>query len=201
VTTPDLLDQLLQTGDPQEQRLFLEEHRALLHDDLAAALKREADRALRADCRRSLQLAALLELVGVVGGDPCHRALGLRSEGNCRCLGGLGEYERAVELYDEAAEIYRAAGDPLQWASSQIGKLWDLANLGRYEHAMETYRAVAGVFEEHGEWHALGAVTLNMGMMAFRMGRDAESLALDGYLSRGIERDSREIALFWYLLF
>ena len=44
-------------------------------------------------------------------GNPVTAPLGLLAEANVRSIGGLGEYQRAVDLYDEAAETIQACGN------------------------------------------------------------------------------------------
>ncbi|KPL17928.1 MAG: hypothetical protein AMJ93_14425, partial [Anaerolineae bacterium SM23_84] len=178
MASQDSIQQLLDLPELEAQKRWLAEHASMLDDEVAAALKQRADELLRADVQRSLETVNLMLYMAELTGNAHHRALGLRAEGNVRCLGGLGEYERACELYDEAAEIYHASGRLVDEAKSLIGKLYALPFLGRYAEALEIGRWVRGILEEHGEWRRLAAVTLNLGTIRGRMGRDAESLAL-----------------------
>ena len=172
------IEQLLALPDAAAQRQFLLEYIPLLNEQVAQALKGQADQFLRADVQRCLQAADLLCYMTELTGDPLHRALGLLVEANARCVGGLGEYERAVELYDEAAAVYKANDRPVEQARSQIGKLYALAFLGRYDEALEAGQWAGRVLEAHAQWHPLADVTLNLGLIRGRMGDDAEALAL-----------------------
>ncbi len=174
----EFLDQLLALPDIATQRRFLSEHVHLVDDQVADALKGQADRYLRFDVQLSLLTASLLCSLPELTGNPCHRALGLLAEANARSIGGLGEYERAVQLYDEAAEIYRACGKVVEPAKSQVGKVWSLSCLGRHEEAFETGAWASGVLEEHGEWRILAGLILNLGIVHSRQGDDTKSLAL-----------------------
>ena len=139
MTQEEFIEQLLALPDTAAQQRFLSEHAALVDDQVADALKGQADRYLRSDVQHALQTAALLCSLPELTGNPCHRALGLLAEANARSIGGLGEYQRAVELYDEAAEIYRGVRTAeVEQARSQVGKVWSLACLGRYDEAFET---------------------------------------------------------------
>src|ERR1044071_3533843 len=89
-----------------KQRNFLEEQAALLNDEVASLLKQQADHFLRADIRTSLEIADLLSYIAELTHNPLYKALGLLVEANGRSI-GLGEYSRAIQLYDEAAQIYR----------------------------------------------------------------------------------------------
>jgi CHAT domain-containing protein len=173
-----LIEQLLALPNLEAQRQFLEEHVSRLDDSLADGLKQHADRFLRSDVQRSLQTASLLVHAGQLVDEPCYRALGLLAEANCRCLGGLGEYQRAIELYDEAADIYEAQGQPAAQARSQIGKLYALAFLGRYDQAVATGEWAIPILEKHGEWRPLAHMKVNLGLIQGRRGEDVKALAL-----------------------
>jgi CHAT domain-containing protein len=172
------IEQLLALPDTTAQQRFLAEHAVFLDDQVADALKGQADRFLRSDVQHSLQTAALLCALPELTGNPCHRALGLLAEANARSVGGLGEYERAVHLYDEAAEIYRACGKVVEPAKSQVGKVWSLSCLGRHDEAFETGAWASRVLEENGQWRILAGLMVNLGIVHSRQGDDTKSLAL-----------------------
>jgi CHAT domain-containing protein/tetratricopeptide (TPR) repeat protein len=177
MTCRELIEQLLALPDVEAQKRFLEEHAPLLNDQVAHALKEQADHFLRADSQRALQTANLLFRMAELSGDPAHRALGLRAEGNVRCL-GLGEYQKAIELYDEAARIYQRQDRLVDQAKSQVGKLEALSHLGRYTEALETGHWIRRILEEHAEWHVLAVLTMNLGNVHSRAGDDARSLEM-----------------------
>ena len=91
MTAQPLIQQLLGLPDVEAQERFLEAHASLLDEEVASALKKQADHFLRADNQRALQMADLLLRLAEISGDPAHRALGLRAKGNVRFI-GLGEY-------------------------------------------------------------------------------------------------------------
>lgn len=178
MTHEEFIAQLLAQPDVAAQQSFLAAHVALLDDQAADALKAQADRYLRSDVQRSLQTAALLCALPELTGNPCHRALGLLAEANARSIGGLGEFERAVRIYDEAAEIYRLCGKVVEPAKSQVGKVWSLACLGHYREAYETGAWAGRVLEENSEWRTLAGLTLNLAIAHSRQGDDITALAL-----------------------
>lgn len=177
MTGQDLVAQLLALPDDAAQRQYLEEHVSLLDDDVADAIKEQADRFLRSDLGRSLQSAELLLQMAEWTDNPLHRALGLLAEANARCLGS-GEYNRALDLYDEAAEIYRENGCPARQARSQIGRIVVLSRLSQYDEALEAGAWASQVLEAHAMWRPLADLTLNLGFVHWRLGEDAQSLAL-----------------------
>lgn len=193
MASSDLIHQALALPDMAAQKHFLKEHAALLDDECAETLKKQADHFLRADVQRSLATAGLLLYQGELTGNPLHRALGLLAEANARSI-ALGEYQQGLELYNEAAGIYEANGHVVRQARSQIGKLVSLARLGRYDEALEVGNWASRVLEQHAQWRPLADLTLNLGFIRGRRGEDAESLDLfdrarELYLRLGSEGD------------
>jgi CHAT domain-containing protein len=174
--SPDELVELA-TALPEleAQKRFLGAHSAGLDDQCAEAFKKQADHYLRADVQRSLDMAKLILYQAELTGNPLHRALGLLAEANARSI-ALGEYQRGLDLYDEAASIYEAHGQVVRQARSQVGKLVSLARLGRYEEALATGAWASRVLEEQEQWRPLADLTLNLGFIQSRIGRDVESL-------------------------
>ncbi|MDY7078767.1 MAG: CHAT domain-containing tetratricopeptide repeat protein [Chloroflexota bacterium] len=175
--TQVLIEQLLALSDVEAQQRFLVEHASLLNDEVAGALKAEADHFLRADIQRALQTAHLLFHLAELSGDPAHRALGLRAEGNVYCL-GLGEYQKAIGLYDEAARIYKNQGRLVDQAKSHVGTIEALSHLGRYAEALKVGEWASLILEEHDEWHILAVLTMNLGNVHSRTGDEAGSLEM-----------------------
>jgi tetratricopeptide (TPR) repeat protein len=144
---------------------------------LVAQLKEEADRLLRADIQRCLQVARLMLHVAHATGDPRQRALGLLAEANARAL-GLSEYQAGIDRYNEAGQIYARLGSVVEQAQAQIGKVWPLAALGRYEEALETGNWAAQELEKAQAWLPLAKITGNMAAIHGRMGQDRQALAM-----------------------
>lgn len=177
MTCRELIQQLLELPDLESRKRFLQKYASLLDDEVARALKEQADHFLRSDIHCCLQTADLLFYMAEQTGDPRHRALGLLAEANARSI-GLGEYQKAIELYDEAAEIYHSHGCLVDQARSQIGKIGSLTNLGHYAEASKVGNWASRILEEHGEWQILAGLMLNLGIMHSRSGDDARSLEM-----------------------
>jgi CHAT domain-containing protein/tetratricopeptide (TPR) repeat protein len=183
VLTPEsLIEQLLTLPDLASQRRFLDEHVGLLaveeQDEVAALLKKKADRFLRSDIQGCLDMAELILHMAELSGDSQQRALGLRARANAFGHGGLGLFREAVELYDEVAEIYRANDNVVYQAITQNAKLVPLARLGRYDEAIEIGRWAGRILEEHGELLWLAKLCVNLGIISRRMGEDVKALKL-----------------------
>lgn len=133
-----LIEMLLGLESARDTLDFLEQNYARVDaDELAVGLKEQADQLLRSDIQRSLDVCALLLHLSDLTGRPDHHALGLLAEANARNL-GLGAYEQAIRLYDEAAALYRDHGQPVEQAGAQAGKIGALTFLGRYNEALQT---------------------------------------------------------------
>ncbi|MBE2234627.1 MAG: CHAT domain-containing protein [Anaerolinea sp.] len=176
MTAQETLERLLAEADSERQQALLQTH----IDELASAapaLKAVADRLLRADVRRSLETAHLIQQLAALTGSLRDRALGLLAEANARAI-GRGEYLTAIALYDEAAAEYAQLSLPMEQAKAQIGKVGALAFLGRYEEARQCGYWASQVLQEYGQWQPLATLTMNLAIMHARMGLDAAALQL-----------------------
>lgn len=177
MNTSQLSQMLLEQDDARVRRQFFIQHADRLDDDLAQALKARADHYLRTEMRRSMAIAeAMLEMADY-SGNLKHRALGLLARANVFSL-GMGEYERSLADYEEAAEIYRQAGDRVNMARSQIGKIWSLINLSRYEEAKATAIWASAILEEANAIQPMATLTMNRAIGLGRQGDDTGALAM-----------------------
>lgn len=177
----ELLSQLLDQAELAAQIELLKNHIPQLNQDqtnlLAEALKDAADLQLRSDAKRSLDLAHLLYHLAELTQHPFYRALGLFAEANACAIGGLGQYERAISLCDEAAAIYSRAGQPVDQADAQVTKIYAHTMLGRHAEALKAGEWAIHVLNEHQEWMRLATVYMNVAIVYGRKGRDADALA------------------------
>ena len=171
------VEQILALPDHATRKQFMQQHQAALDDEVAARLKEQADRFLESEVHRSLEIAELLLQAADLADNPLFAALGLLTEANARSIGGLGEYSRAIELYEQAAEIYQDRGDLVNGAKAQIGKVFSLAMLGRYDQALAAGERAAPLLETHRQWRPLINLTLNLAIVHGRQRADAQSLA------------------------
>ncbi len=173
----DFTERLLGLPGIEAQKQLLEARKPLLDDDVAQALKVQADHLMHADGQRAQQAATLLLHLAECTGDPLHRALGLLAKANVKSI-GFGEYKEALPIYDEAAQIYQSHGHPVAYARSQIGKIWSLTNLDRYTKALEVGEWASHMLEDHAEWQVLAMLTMNLGIVHARSGDDAGALGM-----------------------
>ncbi|MCB0231204.1 MAG: hypothetical protein KDH90_19150, partial [Anaerolineae bacterium] len=71
MTSQELIEKLATVPDLDTQKAWLEASRPALDDQVAGYLKDQADRFLRADVRRSLDMAYLLQHLGLLRHDEC----------------------------------------------------------------------------------------------------------------------------------
>jgi CHAT domain-containing protein len=177
MTTQEMIQRLLAVEEPASQQALLQTYASQWNGATGAVLKEEADRLLRADVRRSLAVAQLLQRWGEANHSPTDCALGLLAEANARSI-GLGEYQQAIALYDQAAAIYEAANLPAEQARAQIGKVGALAFLGGYAEASQIGQWAGQVLDAHGLYQPLATLQMNLAVMHARMGEDAQALDL-----------------------
>jgi len=173
----DLVDQLLAQPDLAAQRQFLKDRPSRLDDQFVHDLKQCADQFLRSDLHRSLQIVDLLYDAAELTGNPLHRALGLRAEANAASI-GQRQYQRGLELYDQAGEIYRAQGRLVEQAISQIGKIGALLYLGRYEAALACGHWANSILAAHAEYRWQATLLMNLAAVYDRLGELAQALEM-----------------------
>ena len=121
MTEAELVEQLLILPDVATQKHFLEEHKLRLNDEVARLLDLQVAHFLRADIHKALEIADHLCYIAELTNNSFYKAWSRVSEADARSI-GLGEYELAIVLYDEAASIFEALGSP-RYAWAQLGKV------------------------------------------------------------------------------
>ncbi|NKQ36796.1 MAG: CHAT domain-containing protein [Chloroflexi bacterium] len=164
------------------QKLFLSLHLPCLsaadRDLLADCLKVSADQYLRSNIDACLNTADLLIYLADLSHNDLYRALGLRVRANAYAHGGLGEYQKAIAAYDEAAAIYKNHNLIVLQAGCQYAKLTPLANLGQHEEAFALGEWAAQIFKQHNKPIFLAKLYVNLGAIRRRLGQDSQALAL-----------------------
>lgn len=174
----DLIEQVMSIEEHGEQRRLLAVHGSSLDgEQVIQLLKKQADQYLRADIGRTLELVDLMHYFAELTGDPMHRAVSLLAEANAHSI-GLGEYQKGIELYDEAAAIYHGLDRPVDQARSQVGKIWALTSLGRYAEAIKVGQWASTILESHGELKILVGIIHNLGIAQCLAGDDLGSLEM-----------------------
>lgn len=181
INPQSLLKQILELADEKSQRDFLRKNHRLLKNDaldsFAQSLKTESGQLLRANIQKCLQIADLLIFLSELTGDAKHRALGLLAKANAYGI-GLGNYQAAIDFYDEAIELYGVHHCAVEEATSHIGRIYALTNLNRTQEAFETGWQASQVLRTHEAWFPLAKLMSNMAVMHLRLGQDQQALEL-----------------------
>jgi CHAT domain-containing protein len=199
MTEAELVEQLLTLPDITTRRRFLEEHKRLLNDEVARLLDLQAAHFFRADIRMMLEIAELFCYMGELTNNPLYIAGSRINEADARGI-GLGEYERAITLYDEASEIHETHGYPAEAAWSLLGKVSVLSHLGRYEEALEIGNRISPILEAQGWQRSLAILTMNLGNVYSRRGEDFKSLAMYDRAAELYRKLEKEQTTDWALI-
>jgi len=199
MTEAELVEQLLTLPDLAARRHFLEEHRSLLNDEAVRLLDLQVAHFLRADIQKALEIADLVGYIGELTNNPLYIAESRVLEADGRGI-GLGQYELAINLYNQAADIYQGQGIAAEQAWSQLGKVNALSHLGRYEEALEIGNKISPVLEAHGYRRSLAILTMNLGNVHSRRGQDFESLAVYDRAAELYQQLGKEGTTDWALI-
>lgn len=179
VTSQQLLILLLNAATQNERLYLLAQNTPHFSfdtvKDFANLLKKEADRLMWENIELCFHFADLISQLSQMYDTPLFQALSLRARGNGHSI-GLGEHQKGIDCYDEAAQIYADLGCEVEQAWSQNGKLYALANLSRYDEALATGKNASRILEENGEWAAVADMMVNMAIIHGTLSQDTEAL-------------------------
>lgn len=142
-------------------------------------LKKEADKFLRSEIQTSLAIGEMIRHIADLTGDPLHTVKAIAVEANAYGHGGLGRYEEAAVLYDEAAAIYVAQEDEVMQAAAFSASLIPLIHLGQDETVFDRFFNAEEILQRHNATFLLAKLYVNMGVLYRRRGQDVRSLEMD----------------------
>jgi tetratricopeptide (TPR) repeat protein len=172
----EIAAQILEVAGFAAQVEIAKKQSSAIGDEVAEAIRQGALQYLRSDIERTLQIAELLIQLAELTSNPNHEARGLWVEAHARSI-GLGEYERSLELYDQASKLFDLQDEALLSARVRGGKLWALASLGRHSEAIAIGEAVAAILEKEKQKQSLAILNMNMGIIFSRLGDDVRALS------------------------
>jgi CHAT domain-containing protein/tetratricopeptide (TPR) repeat protein len=146
-------------------------------DQLAEGLMEKVIQLQMEDTQLAMQVSVLILNLADLTRKPQHRALGLRAKAQTLVI-GLGEYQQALPIYDEALAIYRDLGDEVSQARVQVTRIWALASLGRYSEAIATGEKAGEVLKTHRQWRSLAKLKNNLAMIHRRADEPAKALVM-----------------------
>ena len=196
-----LVESLLALPDFPTQQQFLTTHilnkKTSEQGEIAELLKSKTYDLMRADYEQCTNVIALIFYLANLTQHSIHRAIGLLAKANYLAIGQT-EYEQAVELYNEAATIYRNEQLAVKEAQSQIGKIFALSMLGKNDEAFAVGEFARQILFEHEEWFLLANLIMNLAIVRQRLSQDQAALILleearDYYEQLG-EKESRHFS-------
>ncbi|GAB4522364.1 MAG: hypothetical protein Fur0018_04020 [Anaerolineales bacterium] len=164
--------------------------------DTMTWLKEQSDRMMRTDLQACLQLCRVMKILGEASGDARLQALALLACANAHAI-GQGNFQRGLEAYQQAGELYASLNEPIEQARSVIGKLYALANLGEYERALAEAEWAREILRKNREWLTLARLKVNMALLHSRLGNDSAALALLDLAKAAYRRLGIEGEAYW----
>jgi len=153
---------------------------------LADALKAEAERQNFIVPRRAMPIAATIERLGALVGDPGITALGALAAADA--LRDQGRYPDALREYDRAGALYLSVMDDVGWARTRLGSVSTRAYTVDLGPALDEAERARTILRRHKLWIRLARLESAIGNVLRELGRMDE--ALQAY-ARAIEAAAR----------
>ena len=177
----EFYEQLMASSTYEDQQKLLRDHfpnfKQQEVDELAERLKEKVVNLLWSNTQDALLLSDLILYLAELSKIELHHALGLRAKAQAIML-GMGEHQQALDLYDQAIEIYQRLGDSLGQARVNVTRIWALANLGFNDQAMEDAEKAARVLKEQAQWRSLATLHNNLATIHNRAGKSKLALEM-----------------------
>jgi CHAT domain-containing protein/citrate lyase gamma subunit len=173
--THALVERLQALNDETRRATFLSRHRSLLRSDLVTQLTDQVREQVRVDVQQALRLADAALSIAHKLDDKGALARALRSKANA--LYARGEHASAVNLHEQAAALFDAAGEINEVARTLSGSIQPLLLLGEYNRAFAAGERAREIFTAEGNSWRLARLEINIGNIYYRQDRFAEALA------------------------
>lgn len=156
LTTNYFVQKIEELAEPTAQRAFLAEQVDALTDEVMQAIKARANYLRQSDFPKGVQMTELLSYAASLTKQPLHQALALMVEANLKVF--QGDAHAAIKLYDEARDKACEAGNELEAARSQIGKMSALTHAGELHEAIAIGYSIKNIFLEHEQYLSASSV-------------------------------------------
>jgi tetratricopeptide (TPR) repeat protein len=143
---------------------------------LVDQLKAEAAQYLWINANRSLELGELIAAIGQRRRDANQIALGMMQRADA--LRALGRIAEAWAVFASAGASFQAAGNPVGWARTRIGRLLCAVDLNAVPEALADAQAARAIFHEHDQPDRLLALCHSMAIVYDQIGDHPAALAL-----------------------
>ncbi len=163
-------------AEPGGKRLaaLLRRHKELLSVETVLKLAELAREKVRVNAQESLHFAEAALGVARALGDEEALARGLRAKANS--LWFLSQNRPAVELYEQAIELYQKHGNETEVGRTLSSAIQPLIRLGEYDRAVEWADRARRIFSRNGDTLRLARLELNAANIYHRQDRFAEAL-------------------------
>jgi CHAT domain-containing protein len=161
-------------SDPAEQRRLIEREAAGLTDEIIQFMKARANDLLASNIAKGQALADNIIYASRISGNLLHQALGLMVQANVAMR--RGEELQAIALYDDARRVALLAGNPVEAARSQVGKIGALTQLGDYRRALEIALETGQTLAAHNELISAAIAFMNAGNCHCHFGEFGKAL-------------------------
>lgn len=141
---------------------------------LAERLKAEAERARYRDAALSARWSDDIVALGQQVDALAVVALGRMVEAATLCE--QNRYRESLARFDEASALFRACGDEVGWARTQIGRTATCMALARFDETLERAEEARAILERVGDRMRAASIDNNLALLLERMKRPAEAL-------------------------
>jgi len=184
----EFVEALLSASDTRARLFLLKGNPEILQVDIVYELKERADQLEQDDARQALALGLIADEVADQMANDEARALANWIQANAHDF--LAENESAVRCYQRAAELFNAAGKPLEAAHTAIGQMFTLMQLGQFEESQSLAQSARNIFIEHHDVLSLAKIDMNLGNLHYQQGKYTQALedyrhATDAFFSLG----------------
>lgn len=156
LTTSAFIQQLEELGELDAQKTFLNEQVNEITDEIMQAIKARANYLRQSDFPKGVQWTDLICYAANLTKKPLHFALANMVEANLKVV--QGDVHGAVKLYDAARDKACEAGNELEAARSQIGKMSALTHLGELHEAVAIGESIKSILLEHKQYLSASGV-------------------------------------------
>jgi CHAT domain-containing protein len=160
--------------EPQ-RRKFLSRQKKLVRSEILKQLADLVLEKIRVDVKEALRLADAALLIARMLRRKDSLALGLRTKANA--LYASGGNRAAIELHEQAMEIYKSLGNEMEEARTLSSSIQPLILVGEYDRAFRASERARAIFTRLGEIRRIASVDNNVGNIFHRQDRFEEAIA------------------------
>jgi CHAT domain-containing protein len=175
--TAEALSSLASCHDDAARSTFLAVHPELNDPSCVEQLADAVREQVRVDVHKAEALADAAVLIARGIDNPSTVAQALRAKANAKWH--LNELKTAVDLFDQAVELFDLAGDRAELGRTLSSSIQSLILLGEYARALAAANRAREIFEALGDDRRLARLDINVANILHRQDRLVE--ALDAY--------------------